>query len=77
VPEANLEGHVYALAKTIAIGSREAIKATKEMMRVLSEAVAVAPTTCERLQGPRREIYFGYDYHEGIKAFLEKRPATF
>jgi methylmalonyl-CoA decarboxylase len=77
VPEASLEAHVYALAKTIVIRSPEAIKATKEMMRVLSETVPVAPTTYERLQGLRREVYFGHDYHEGIKAFLEKRPAKF
>jgi hypothetical protein len=46
-------------------------------MRVLSEAVAIHPTTYERLHGLRREVYFGYDYHEGIQAFLEKRPAMF
>jgi methylmalonyl-CoA decarboxylase len=77
VPEAELETHVYALARTIATRSPEAIKASKEAMRVLSEAVALSPTTYERLQGLRREVYFGHDYHEGIQAFLEKRQARF
>jgi len=77
VPEARLETHVYALAKTIATRSPEAIKASKEAMRMLSEAVALSPTTYERLQGLRRDVYFGSDYHEGIQAFLQKRPAVF
>jgi methylmalonyl-CoA decarboxylase len=77
VPEADLETHVSVLAKTIAIRSPEAIKASKEAMRVLSEAVAVSPATYERLQGLRREVYFGHDYHDGIQAFLEKGLPTF
>jgi methylmalonyl-CoA decarboxylase len=77
VPEANLEAHVYAVAQTIATRSPEAIKASKEAMRMLSEAVALSPSTYERLQGLRRDVYFGRDYHEGIQAFLQKRPAEF
>ncbi len=77
VPAANLEARVYGVAKTIASRSPEAIKASKEAIRVLSEAVAVNPNTYERLQALRREVYFGRDYHEGIQAFMEKRPAKF
>jgi len=77
VPEANLETRVYALAKTIAIRSPRAISASKEAMHVLSEAVAINPSTFERLQGLRRDVYFGPDYYEGIRAFLEKRSAKF
>jgi len=77
VPEANLETRVYALAKTIAIRSPRAISASKEAMNVLSEAVAINPSTFERLQGLRRDVYFGPDYYEGIRAFLEKRSAKF
>jgi methylmalonyl-CoA decarboxylase len=77
VPEAHLEARVYALARTIATRSPQAIRASKEAMHVLSEAVAINPSTYERLQGLRRDVYFGRDYHEGIQAFLEKRAAMF
>jgi methylmalonyl-CoA decarboxylase len=77
VPEAKLEAHVYAVAETIATRSPQAIQAAKEAMRVLSEAVSLSPTTYERLQGLRRDVYFGHDYQEGIQAFREKRPAKF
>jgi methylmalonyl-CoA decarboxylase len=77
VPASDLEARVYALAKTIATRSPQAIRASKEAMRVLSEAVAINPGTYERLQGLRREVYFGRDYREGIRAFMEKRAAKF
>ena len=77
VPEAELEARTYAMAKTITQRSPAAIAAYKEAIRVLSEAVAVNPDTYEYLHGLRREVYFGADYHEGIKAFLEKRLPRF
>lgn len=77
VPEAKLEARVYAVAKTIAERSPQAIRASKEAMHVLSEAVAINPSTYERLQGLRREVYFGPDYYEGTRAFMEKRAPKF
>jgi methylmalonyl-CoA decarboxylase len=77
VPAADLEARTYALAKIIAARSSLAIAAFKEAIRVLSEATAINPTTYEYLQGLRREVYFGPDYQEGVRAFLEKRPARF
>ena len=77
VPEAELEARTYAMAKTITQRSPAAIAAYKEAIRVLSEAVAVNPDTYEYLHGLRRDVYFGPDYQEGIKAFLEKRPPRF
>lgn len=77
VPAADLEGRTYALARTIATRSPAAIAAFKEAIRVLSEAVAINPVTYEYLQGLRRDVYFGPDYHEGIQAFLQKRPPKF
>ena len=77
VPSAELEARTYAMAKTIARRSPAAIAAYKEAIRVLSEAVAINPDTYEYLHGLRRNVYFGLDYREGIKAFLEKRPPRF
>jgi methylmalonyl-CoA decarboxylase len=77
VPAADLESHTYALARTIAPRSSQAIAAFKETMRVLGEAAAINPATYEYLQGLRRDVYFGPDYQKGISAFLQKRPARF
>jgi methylmalonyl-CoA decarboxylase len=77
VPAADLEARVYGTASTIATRSAAAIAASKEAMRVLSEAVALNPATYEHLQSLRRDVYFGRDYREGIQAFLEKRPPKF
>jgi methylmalonyl-CoA decarboxylase len=77
VPAAELEARVYGTANTIVTRSAAAIAASKEAMRVLSEAVAINPATYEHLQSLRRDVYFGRDYREGIQAFLEKRPPKF
>jgi methylmalonyl-CoA decarboxylase len=76
-PSADLEARVMAMAKTIASRSPAAIAGFKEAMRVLSDAVAMNPDTYEYIQSLRRSIYFGPDYREGVRAFLEKRPAKF
>jgi methylmalonyl-CoA decarboxylase len=76
-PAAELEDRVMAMAKTIASRSPAAIAGFKETMRILSEAVAISPATYEYIQELRRSVYFGRDYHEGVAAFLEKRPAKF
>lgn len=77
VPEAELEARVYETARTIATRSAPAVHASKEAFRVLSDAVAINPTTYEYLQGLRRSVYFGPDYREGIRSFLEKRSPRF
>jgi methylmalonyl-CoA decarboxylase len=77
VPAAQLESTVYDNARTIATRSPASIRASKEAIRVLSDAVAINPATYEYLQSLRREVYFGMDYREGIQAFLEKRPPKF
>lgn len=77
VPAAELEARVLKLAGTIASRSPAAIAAFKETIRVLGEAAPISPATYEYLEGLRRDVYFGRDYREGIRAFLEKRRPVF
>ncbi len=77
VPAAELEDRTYAMARTIATRSPAAIAASKEAIRILSEAIAINPATFEYLNELRRSVYMGKDYHEGIQAFLEKRAPKF
>jgi methylmalonyl-CoA decarboxylase len=77
IPEAELEERTYAMARTIASRSLGAVAAAKQAMHELADAVTISPNTYERLHGLRREPYFGPEYHEGIQAFLQKRPPDF
>ncbi len=77
IPEAELEERTYAMARTIASRSAAAVAAAKHAMQELSHAAAISPNTYERLHGLRRDAYFGPEYHEGIQAFVQKRPPDF
>jgi methylmalonyl-CoA decarboxylase len=77
VPAAALEQHVYRLSETIATRSSDAISSFKATARALAEAVPLTPETFERIHGLRRQAYFGADYNEGVRAFVEKRPPRF
>jgi methylmalonyl-CoA decarboxylase len=78
VPVAELEERTYAMASVIAKRSAVAITGVREQLRILrGESVAISPSTFEYLHGIRRDIYFGPDYEEGIRAFLEKRAPKF
>jgi methylmalonyl-CoA decarboxylase len=77
VPAAELEATTRSLAATIATRSPEANAAFKAQVRILSDAAALSPTTFEYIQGLRRAVYSGADYHEGIQAFLAKRKPRF
>lgn len=72
-----LEEFTRGLALQIARNAPLAIAATKETLRLLSEASALPPETFERLQDLRRTVYDSRDYHEGVEAFLAKRKPVF
>ena len=55
----------------------EANAAFKTQVRLLGDAASLSPSTFEYIQSLRREVYSGADYHEGIRAFLEKRTPRF
>lgn len=77
VPREELENFTLKLARQIARNSPLVHRVLKEEMRVLASAHSLNPETYERLQALRREVYDSNDYQEGIRAFLEKRPAAF
>jgi len=77
VPADELEAFTYGLAANITRNSPLSIAAMKESFRLLSNASPLSPNMFERIQGLRRKVYDSNDYHEGIQAFLEKRPPVF
>jgi methylmalonyl-CoA decarboxylase len=77
VPAAELEARTAAMARTIASRSAEAIASFKATAVALAEAAPLSPALFERIHGLRRQVYFGPDYAEGVRAFIEKRPARF
>ena len=77
VPAAELEEKTYAMARLIATRSPQAISAYKAQAQALVDAAPLTPHEFERLQSIRRNVYFGSDYAEGIRAFTEKRAPAF
>lgn len=72
VPVAQLEATVAEIVADVSRNSSHVIALLKEQLQVLATAHPLNPSTFERIQGMRREIYDSEDYREGIRAFLEK-----
>ena len=72
-----LEAFTHAMATTIANNAPLSVSVMKEQLRVLAGAKAVTPRGFEKVQGLRRIVYDSHDYHEGIRAFKEKRKPVF
>jgi methylmalonyl-CoA decarboxylase len=77
VPMAELESAVAGIVADVLRNSPLVIALLKEQLNVLAAAYPLSPTTFERIQGMRREIYDSEDYQEGIRAFFEKRVPKF
>jgi methylmalonyl-CoA decarboxylase len=72
-----IEAFTMAMAATIAANAPLSISVMKEQLRVLAGAKPLTPRGFEKVQGLRRVVYDSQDYHEGIKAFKEKRKPRF
>jgi methylmalonyl-CoA decarboxylase len=72
-----VEQFTLAMADAIAANAPLSISVMKEQLRVLAGAKPLTPRGFEKVQGLRRVVYDSQDYHEGIKAFKEKRKPTF
>lgn len=77
VPAARLQAAVDEVVSDLLSNSPLVIALLKEQLQVLSAASPLSPSTFERIQGMRREIYDSEDYQEGIRAFFEKRRPRF
>jgi methylmalonyl-CoA decarboxylase len=73
----SLETFTLEMANAIAANSPLSISVMKEQLRVLAGAKPLTPRGFEKVQGLRRIVYDSQDYHEGIKAFKERRKPQF
>ena len=77
VPRQDLKQRTYDMARQIVKNSPLSIAVMKEELNLLANAYDLSPLMFERIQSLRRVVYNSHDYEEGIRAFLEKRPAKF
>ena len=77
VEATEIEAFTLEMASTIAANAPLSISVMKEQLRVLAGAKPLTPRGFEKVQGLRRVVYDSQDYHEGIKAFKEKRKPKF
>jgi methylmalonyl-CoA decarboxylase len=73
----DIDAFTQAMASTIAANAPLSIAVMKEQLRVLAGAKPLTPRGFEKVQGLRRVVYDSQDYHEGIRAFKEKRKPRF
>lgn len=75
VPKAQLEAHVQTLAETIANNAPLTIAAIKLSLNQLLMAPDQRDT--QAISQAVQRCFDSYDYQEGVRAFLEKRPPRF
>jgi methylmalonyl-CoA decarboxylase len=76
-PSESLESFTLEMARNIAANAPLSIAVMKAQLRVLAGAKPLTPRCFEEVQGLRRVVYDSGDYHEGIRAFKEKRKPDF
>jgi len=77
VEEEQLASYVLEMATHMTTLSPLSIKVIKEQFRILSNAQALSADIFEKIEGLRTTVWESNDYHEGIKAFREKRKPNF
>lgn len=77
VSQDEIEAKTYEIAQCIVRNAPLSISVMKEQLKILAGAHTMSPQDFERIQGLRRAVYDSEDYAEGIRAFKEKRKASF
>lgn len=77
VKKAEIGAYTAALAAEINGYAPLAVKVVKEQMRLLFRDTPISHDALERIAQLRRDTYCSEDYHEGLKAFAEKRKPVF
>ncbi|MBL9125594.1 MAG: methylmalonyl-CoA decarboxylase [Planctomycetaceae bacterium] len=77
VPDAELEGFTYSLARCIASRAPLAIAAVKEQLRLLASGAELTPDLLAHVDELRRRAHTSPDFAEGQRAFREKRKPEF
>jgi len=74
---AELETVARELGRRIASRAPLAVRAIKGEISALTDARSLSSDDFERLTELRRAAWMSEDYREGVRSFLEKRPARF
>jgi len=77
VEEDQLEPYTMEMAQHITTLSPLSIHVIKEQFRILANSQALSADVFEKIEGLRTMVWESKDYHEGLKAFREKRKPDF
>lgn len=77
VPEAELEAFTYAMARGIAALAPMSVTSAKAQLNAFAQAVSLTAAQGEALQATRAGALQSADFHEGLRAFAERRAPVF
>ena len=75
LPASELEAYTYDYLKTVATNAPLSVRGAKVIVEAILEDGGVSQE--ERIRQLALEAFESYDYQEGTRAFLEKRPPRF